>query len=634
MAFDVGSAVAKIKADLSNFKQGIAEARNEADGLGNTMSRVGSGVADFGKQAAVLAGVVGGGLALTAKIGLDSAAKFEQYQIAYTTLLKDQKKASEAIAQIQKDAAKTPFELAPLVMANQRLISAGISAQDARKDILNLGDAISATGGGNAELERLSTNLQQIKAVGKASALDIKQFAFAGINVYEMLAQSTGKTVAEVREMDVSYEVLSKAFEKAAGKGGMFHEAMLKQSTTLNGLMSTLKDVVSLGLKDILMDSGIFDAIRNGVASVIPFLENTAVPAIVRFFRVIAGGIDLLRGVMSGQDLMAEVREFISYFMGGEMPGEDHPAVKFFYMFSGALQALGNWIAENQGLVITFLKGLGIALGVLLVIGTITALVTALMNPLVLVALGIAALYTAWETNFLGLKDITTAVFNAIMEVINNFVIPTINAFKEFITQNWTTIQTITMAIWDMISGYFKLWWAIVSGIFKIALALLKGDWGAAWDAVVEMITNAWEAIKQIFNGVINFIKGWGGILLSQLIRPILDAWNKISELVNKIKDALDFTKRHSPSVVDIVQKGVRLVNRAFDDLPINMPNLTPATGMGASMIGGTGNGGLTNLTLQINMDGAIISDDFGAQRIAEKVGDSIVKKLQQNIRF
>ena len=220
------------------------------------------------------------------------------------------------------------------------------------------------------------------------------------------------------------------------------------------------------------------------------------------------------------------------------------------------------------------------------------------------------------------------------MEVINNFVIPTINAFKEFITQNWTTIQTITMAIWDMISGYFKLWWAIVSGIFKIALALLKGDWGAAWDAVVEMITNAWEAIKQIFNGVINFIKGWGGILLSELIRPFQDAWNKISELVNKIKDALDFTKRHSPSVVDIVQKGVRLVNRAFDDLPINMPNLTPATGMGASMIGGTGNGGLTNLTLQINMDGAIISDDFGAQRIAEKVGDSIVKKLQQNIRF
>lgn len=631
MAFEVGSAIARIKADLSNFKQGMAEAKQEANGFGSTLANVGDGIANFGKQAAVLTGVVGAGLALAAKTGLDSAAKFEQYQIAYTTLLKDQKKAAEAIKNIQEDAAKTPFELAPLVMANQRLISAGISAKDARKDILNLGDAISATGGGNAELERLSTNLQQIKAVGKASALDIKQFAFAGINVYQMLADSTGKNVEQVREMDVSYEVLSKAFAKAAGKGGMFHEAMLKQSTTLNGLMSTLHDVVSLGLKDILMDSGIFDAIRNGVASLIPFLEGTAVPAIVRFFRVLSGGFELLGGVMRGENLLPEVREFISYFMGGEMPGENHPAVKFFYAFANAAQALGAWIGANQELVITFLKGLAIAVGALLVIGAVTAMVMALTNPLVLVGLAIAAFFTAYQTNFLGIRDITNAVVGALADIFNNILMPIINAVAGYITERWTFISAMTQGIWQIIIGIIQLAWAVIYGILSVGIALLTGNWQGAWDNVKKTVSMAWEGIKNIFSGILLFIAGWGGNLIADLVRPFSDAWNKINEYVNKIKDALDFTKRHSPSVLDVVQRGVRLVNKAFDDLPV-APAFTPSIMPSAVGIGAQG--ALNSISLHIDMDGALIADEFSAQRMAEKIGDATINKLKQNLRF
>lgn len=627
MAFDVGSAVAKIKADLSNFKQGMAEARAEADGLGNTMGRVGAGVADFGKQAAVFTGVVAGALGLAGKIGLDTAGKFEQYQIAFGTLLKSEKAASEAILQIQKDAAETPFEMQPLIMGNQRLISAGVSAKQARVDIINLGNAISATGGGNAELERLSTNLQQIKAVGKASALDIKQFAFAGINVYQMLADSMGKNVAEIKEMDISYDDLTKAFAKAGQKGGMFEDAMKKQSTTLNGLISTLKDTVTIGLKDILMESGIFDALRSAAASAIPFLQNVAVPALVNFGKAIGTVVMLIRDAFSAD-----------FDIGAWLSEEDYqkflPFIEILRNFQGVLSSVAAWIANNQELVFTFLKGLAVAVGALLVIGTVTAMIMALTNPLVLVALAIAALFTAYQTNFLGIRDITNAVVSALADVFNNILMPLISMLVAWITANWTNISNITSGIWKIITGIIQVAWNLIYGIFAVGLALLQGDWKKAWEIVKQTLSGAWDGIKTIFSGAIDFIKGWGGMMLGELVRPFQDAWNKISELVNKIKDALDFTKRHSPSVVDIVQKGVRLVNRAFDDLPINMLNITPATGMGAAMLGGGTNGGLTNLTLQINMDGAIISDDFGAQRIAEKVGDSIVKKLQQNIRF
>ena len=57
----------------------------------------------------------------------------------------------------------------------------------------------------------MAANMQQIKTVGKATAMDIRQFGIAGINIYEMLHRSTGKSIEQVKEMDVSYEDLSKA---------------------------------------------------------------------------------------------------------------------------------------------------------------------------------------------------------------------------------------------------------------------------------------------------------------------------------------------------------------------------------------------------------------------------------------
>lgn len=601
MAFDVGSVVAHIKADLTDFNNGMNEAKNKANGFASHLQGVGDSIAGFGKQAAIFTGVVAGGLGIAGKMALDYAGKYEQYQIAFTTLLKDEKKAGEAILQIQKDAAATPFEMAPLIMGNQRLISAGVNADRARIDIINLGNAISATGGGNAELERLSTNLQQIKAVGKASALDIKQFAFAGINVYDMLSKSMGKSVEQIKDMDITYDDLTKAFAKAAGKGGLFEDAMKKQSLTLNGLISTLKDTVNIGLKDILVNSGAFDAIRNAVAQLIPFLQNVAVPAIVGFFTELA----------KGHDSTNQVVQFIMYFVD-------------------AFMVLVGWISENQELVMTFLKGLAIAIGALLVIGTITALVTALANPLVLVALLIAALYTAWETNFMGLRDITSAIFTEVVNFFQNYLMPAIQVFVAYWQQIWPYVSLILQGAWQIIIGVIQVAWAIVYGLIKVGLALLSGDWKAAWEAIKQMVSTAWEGIKNIFNGALNFIKGWGGWLFDELTAPFRRAWEEISKLVNKIKDALDFTKRHSPSVVDIVRNGVKQVNKAMDGLEFST-SLTPS--VAAAVVGG--NAGSTNVAnVTVDLSGAIITDELAAMRIGEKIGDSIISKLQLNVRF
>lgn len=177
--------------------------------------------------------------------GIEFNAQMEQYQTAFTTLLGDADAAADAMAKIREDAARTPFNVESLTQANQALISAGLSADKAREDVNNLANAIAATGGGSAELSRMAANMQQIQNVGKATAMDIRQFANAGINIYGLLADSMGITAKEAAELDVTYEQLSEALAHAAEAGGMYEGAMEAQSQTFQGRLSTLQDNIA-----------------------------------------------------------------------------------------------------------------------------------------------------------------------------------------------------------------------------------------------------------------------------------------------------------------------------------------------------------------------------------------------------
>lgn len=209
-------------------------------------------------MAAVGTAVVGLG-----KIGVSYNAEMEKYTTALTTALGSAEKAAAAIEQIKADAAATPYDVSSLVQANQFLISTGESAESARATIMALTDAVSATGGGNAELQRMAQNLQQIKNAGQATALDIKQFAYAGIDIYGVLADYTGKAVDEVKDMTISYELLNNALIAASQEGGKYYGANIAQSQTLNGQLSTLKDNAKALLGEVFLP--ISDGLRTEV---------------------------------------------------------------------------------------------------------------------------------------------------------------------------------------------------------------------------------------------------------------------------------------------------------------------------------------------------------------------------------
>ena len=278
---ELKAALASARAELKETTSALKSANIGMTEFGGSSETASGSLTGAITKANLLTGVISkvSSMALSAakdfiQTGIRYNAQLESYTTGFTNMLGSAEAAKAAMDAIQEDAARTPFDVASLTQANQLLISAGENAGYSRKVIMALGDAVSATGGGNAELSRMSANLQQIANVGKASAIDIKQFAYAGINIYQVLADYTGKSVQEVQKMTISYDLLSQALIAASEEGGRYYNAMDTQSQTMNGRVSTLKDNVSQLAG--LMTGGLSDA----VGSVISKLNDMTVAAI------------------------------------------------------------------------------------------------------------------------------------------------------------------------------------------------------------------------------------------------------------------------------------------------------------------------------------------------------------------
>ena len=265
--------LAQAEAQLRATTTALKAANNGMDSFASSTDKAsGKSLASAITQGTVMAGIFSklGSAALSAAEGFISSgieynAQIEKYTTGLTNMLGSAEAAQQAMENIQQDAARTPFNVDSLVSANQYLISAGENASYARKTIMALGDAVAATGGGSDELNRMAQNLQQIANTGKATAVDIKQFAYAGINVYGILADYTGKSTAEVQNMTISYDLLTQALQAASEEGGRYYNSMDTQSQTINGRVSTLQDNVKqlAGLLTGDLSSGVGVVIGN-----------------------------------------------------------------------------------------------------------------------------------------------------------------------------------------------------------------------------------------------------------------------------------------------------------------------------------------------------------------------------------
>jgi len=281
----------------------IRDARRELEQLNRIASRAPGNIQGAAGSSGLMSMIRSyiGPLAIAGAIGgiFGAGAKQESSLTSLSTFLgKD--KAQTAYSNIRQDAIATPYGVESLLNVNRALISTGVSAEKARKDTLNLANAISATGGGNDELMRMAVNMQQIANAGKATGVDIKQFAYAGINIYGILAAATGKTKEQVKDMEVTYELLTYALDKAGKAGGLYAGAMDAQMKTVGGRFAMFKDSISMGAADM---GTALQPFWHGLIDLGMTLTNTIIPAFittVTWLRENWSWIGLLASVVGG----------------------------------------------------------------------------------------------------------------------------------------------------------------------------------------------------------------------------------------------------------------------------------------------------------------------------------------------
>jgi len=253
-AFDrLGRAVSGVKGGL-NFS-----------GVGNVAKAGLRGVATG--AGAVVVGLTAAGAAGVA-YGVKVASGNEQAEISFTTMLGSAQKASSFLKDLQQFAATTPFEFPELQTAASSLISAGIEADKVIPIMRTLGDVTSGMGTGSEGVQRATVALQQMSAAGRITGEDLNQLRDAGVPVFDLLAAATGKSKAEIVKLAQAGKLgkdelgqLMKALED--GKGlERFSGLMDKQSQSLQGLASTLKDTLGQGLADAVRPS--FPVIKQG----------------------------------------------------------------------------------------------------------------------------------------------------------------------------------------------------------------------------------------------------------------------------------------------------------------------------------------------------------------------------------
>lgn len=242
----ISKPVRSMARSVSNF---VRQSNKDIAKLGARFAALGSIMAKGIKIGAVTAA---GGIAALGAAAFSLVKQFsviENAEASFTPLLKSATKATELVDKLNETAASTPFQFENLAdTANQLLPVMKGDIENTIKTIRMLGD----TSGGSADkLERVTRGYTKAMLKGKVDMESLNMIAEAGVPIFDDLAKTMNMKVGDkffkaISAGKVKTDNLTKAFENMTAEGGIFFKGMEIASKTTTGVISTMKDNVSL----------------------------------------------------------------------------------------------------------------------------------------------------------------------------------------------------------------------------------------------------------------------------------------------------------------------------------------------------------------------------------------------------
>ena len=223
------------------------------EALGAKADRVGRSISGLGATAVprlTLPIAAFGGFALRA------TGQMEQMEVAFESALgKDG--AMKLVQDLADFSAKTPFQLTGIGQASRQLLNAGVAVGNLERELLVLGDIAA---GAQVPLTDMAAIYQKAMTKGKVQTEELNQLAERGIPIMRALVDlqkergndiSTQGVYEAAAAGKITFDDLREALGLLTAEGGIFAGQMDKQSQTLFGLFSTLKDNVFNALSEI-----------------------------------------------------------------------------------------------------------------------------------------------------------------------------------------------------------------------------------------------------------------------------------------------------------------------------------------------------------------------------------------------
>jgi tape measure domain-containing protein len=206
----------------------------------------------FKKWAAGAGLAAGAAFAYLAKTGVGAAMTMEGLNAQFTVMTGSADRAASLISEVADFAARTPFTKLGLAEAGKTLMAFGLESEKVVPTLKMLGDV---AGADQNKLNSLALVFGQIQSTGKLMGQDLLQLINQGFNPLTVMAQKSGKSVAELKDLmaqgAISADDVTRAFQIATSEGGLFFGNLEAQSQTLAGKISTLKDNIETALQNV-----------------------------------------------------------------------------------------------------------------------------------------------------------------------------------------------------------------------------------------------------------------------------------------------------------------------------------------------------------------------------------------------
>ena len=507
MATNDGEIIIELQLQQDDFEKRLNAIEHKTQSFGSSIKRTVAALG-LGKLAKDFASA-----------GISFNASIEQYQTSFEVMTGSAEKAAQITQQLKQIAANTPFELPQLADTTQLLMNYGFTADDAMEKMQMLGDI---SQGSADKMTRIATAYGQMSSAGKVSLEDVKQMIEAGFNPLQEISKSTGESMASlydrISDGSLSVDEITASMERSTSAGGKYFQSMDKQSQTLNGKISTLKDTFNefagkamQGLSDVL--------------------SNTVIPA--------------LTGVLSHSDeIMAVLNALLPVIVAVGSAFASWKIVNFIQD-----------IPKMIGSVKTAILGVNAALAANPV-GAVVAAISAL----------VAVFLYLWNTSE-EFRQFWTDMWNGIVEWFSGIIDSIVNFFTVTIPEAWESFKTNLQELCSSIVQWFQDAWNSVIAFFTETIpAWIQSviDWfnqlpynigymvGQIIGHFIQWGIDLKNFVTEDIPAFINSVVEWFKSLPGKIWEWLKSAWEKVKTWGSNIyTSARDWVSKTIDSVVD-----------------------------------------------------------------------------------